>query len=151
MTTAKDPHETQTSALVPTYHLGVYAVVTRGQRVLLVEYKNGLAGLPGALHTDPNASVEDRLRDTIFEQSGVAVDRFELLGSYAFTNAGGTPQLNLVFLTEYVSGMVGAAGGRVQKSEWMSLVEVRWHPRATDLTREAARRAAEILQGPGRR
>ncbi len=130
----------------PTYHLGIYAVVTRGQRALLVDYVGGRAGLPGTLHTDPHAPVEELLRDAIFAQSGVAVDRFELLGSYAFTNAGGTPQLNLVFLTEYVSGAIGSASNGVQTATWMSLVEVRWHPRATDLTREAARRAAEILQ-----
>lgn len=151
MTAVPDSQPPHDAPSPPTYQLGVYAVVLRGQRALLVDYASGLAGLPGALHTDPHANLEDLLRDAIHRQAGVAVERFELLGSYAFTNAGGTPQLNLVFLTEYVSGLVGAAGGGVRRSEWMSLVEVRWHPRATSLTREAAQRAAEIVQGRGRR
>ena len=146
MTLHNDLPPSEASTLPPTYHLGIYAVITRGQRALLVDYVGGRAGLPGALHTDPHAPVEDFLRDTIHAQAGVAVDRLELLGSYAFTNAGGTPQLNLVFLTEYVSGAIGSAAHSVHAASWMSLVEVRWHPRATDLTREAAKRAAEILQ-----
>lgn len=151
MTAMPSPLPPQDASTPPTYQLGVYAVVLRGQRALLVEYESGLAGLPGALHTDPHANLEDLLREAIHRQSGVAVERFELLGSYAFTNAGGSHQLNLVFLTEYVSGLVGAMGGGVRRSVWMSLVEVRWHPRATDLTREAAQRAAEIVQQRGRR
>lgn len=135
----------------PTYHVGTYAVVLHNRKVLLLEYASGQAGLPGALHRDPGASVEDVLRRAIFDQAGVAVDDFRLLGSHAFTNAAGTPQLNLVFSTNYVSGLLGGHSALVHQLQWLTLPEIMWHPNATDLTLDSVRRALVNIMGDPRR
>lgn len=128
-----------------TFRLGLYTVVRRERRVLLVRYANGLVGLPGGRHTDPLRPVEQSLRDQLRGLTGIAIDRFELLGSYAFAAHDGVASLNLVFLTDYVSGIVNGDAATVQGFEWVTLPELLWHPDATELTREAARHLRSVM------
>lgn len=137
--------------LPPTYHVGLYAVVQREQRVLLLEYSSGVTGLPGTVHTDAQASAEEVLRRAIMTQAGVAVDQFTLLGSRTFVNTLGALQVNLVFKADYVSGLPNPSTNTVDLVEWAPVLSLATRTDVTDLTRDAVMRANTAPPTRGRR
>ena len=114
----------------PTYRLGVFALVRQQDKVLLVRphkllLPGGPQSLPGDImaETEPGLSVvESTLRRHLLSQVGIAVSDFRLVGSHI--SRSGRPEqptlrMNLIFGTEYCSGILNPQPDTFKSALWI--------------------------------
>lgn len=115
----------------PFYQVGVFALVRRGETVLLVRphrplLPGGPQSLPGALLDSGSGglgTVETALRRTLLSQVGIAVSDLRLVSSHV-VRAGSREQptlrLNMIFGTDYCSGMVSPDPDHFKSALWIA-------------------------------
>ncbi|WP_233554642.1 hypothetical protein [Deinococcus cavernae] len=114
----------------PTYRLAVFALVRQQGNVLLVRphhllLPGGPQSLPGhiMLDTEPGLGVvETGLRRHLLSQVGIAVSDFRLVGSHI--SRSGRPEhptlrMNLIFGTEYCSGILNPQPDMFKSALWV--------------------------------
>ena len=114
----------------PTYRLGVFALVRQQDKVLLVRphkllLPGGPQSLPGDIMNDTEpglAVVETALRRHLLSQVGIAVSDFRLVGSHI--SRSGRPEhptlrMNLIFGTEYCSGILNPQPDLFKSALWI--------------------------------
>lgn len=111
------------------YQVGVFALVRQQETYLIVRPRVPL--LPGGLHSLPGlvlgtASgsnvVEAQLRRALLAQAGIAVAELRLVGSHAgrgVQSGVGDARLNLIFGSEYCSGILNPRPDELLGAEWM--------------------------------
>lgn len=116
-------------ALAPTYQVGVFALVCQQDTFLLVRphqllLPGGPQSLPGTLidvHQSGMSVVETALRRLLLGSVGISVAHLTLVGSHT-TRVSPTeplPRLNLIFGTEYCSGIIQVKPEDYQSAFWV--------------------------------
>lgn len=112
------------------YQVGVFVLVRQRDTYLLVRPRVPL--LPGGLHSlpglilDSNSGsnvVESQLRRALLTQAGIAVAELRLVGSHAgrgVQSGAGEARLNLIFGSEYCSGILNPRADELLGAEWMN-------------------------------
>ncbi|WP_424950068.1 hypothetical protein [Deinococcus sp.] len=113
------------------YHIGLYALVQHHGNYLMVRQAvstlpAGPYGLPGAaLVGEVGGGVAElHLRRKLLSQLGLSVGELILSGSHTLRNVDGHVLLNLIFGTDYNSGVPNPQPGVIVNLEWVSLNEV---------------------------
>ena len=121
------------------YHVGLYALVQHHGNYLMVRQVTstlppGRYGLPGASLTASTGSdiAELHLRRTLLAQLGVSVGELLLSGSHTLRLPDGTVLLNLIFGTDYNSGVPNPQEGVIVDLEWCSPGDLGQRPDAPD-------------------
>ena len=121
----------ETESEVPSYQVGTFALVRCQDDVLLVRphrllLPGGPQSLPGALVDVQHSGlgvVETALRRLLLTQLGISVSEFWLVGSHtlrgAGTGAGAAPRLNLIFGTDYCSGILNPQPQGLKSAIWV--------------------------------
>jgi hypothetical protein len=114
---------------VITYQVGVFALVRQRETYLIVRPRlpllpGGLHGLPGLVLSSPSGAnvVESQLRRTLLAQVGISVAELRLVGSHAgrgVQNGAADARLNLIFGSEYCSGILTPQPDELLGAEWM--------------------------------
>ncbi len=115
---------------VPTaYQVGVFALVRQRDTYLIVRPRvpllpGGAHGLPGLTLRAPSGGnfVESQLRRALLAQVGIGVADLRLVGSHAargVQDGAADARLNLIFGSEYCSGILNPQQGEVLAAEWM--------------------------------
>ncbi len=115
-----------------TYQVGVFALVRQRDTVLLVRphkllLPGGPQSLPGTIlqtSTTGLGVVETALRRTLLSQVGIAVSDLRLVGSHV-VRAGSESRphlrLNMIFGTEYCSGILNPQPSDLKTAHWIAL------------------------------
>ena len=117
------------------YNIGLYALVQHQGNYLLVRQVHsslppGAYGLPGALlvgEVGQNVA-ELHLRRKLLTQLGLSVGELTLAGSHTLRTADGGVLLNLIFGTDYNSGVPNPQQGVVLEMEWCSAPDLLARP-----------------------
>ncbi len=115
---------------VTAYQVGVFALVRQRDTYLIVRPRapllpGGLYGLPGLILGAPSGDnlVESQLRRALLSQVGLAVAELRLVGSHAargVQGGSGDARLNLIFGSEYCSGILNPQASELLGAEWMN-------------------------------
>lgn len=129
-----------TESEVPSYRVGTFALVRRQDDVLLVRphrllLPGGPQSLPGTLVDVQHSGlgvVETVLRRLLLTQLGISVSEFWLVGSHTLLAPGGlagnaTPHLNLIFGTDYCSGILNPQPLGLKSAIWVPRSQLRQH------------------------
>lgn len=118
-------------ALHVAYEVGVFALVQQRNQYLLVHPRRpllpgGSIALPGLLlNAEAGIGVvELGLRRALLAQVGISVSELRLVGSHAArgTESGqADARLNLIFGTEYCSGILNPQPAELYSAEWMAV------------------------------
>ena len=121
-----------TESEVPSYQVGTFALVRHQDDVLLVRphrllLPGGPQSLPGTLVDIQHSGlgvVETVLRRLLLTQLGISVSEFWLVGSHTLLAPGGTPRtaaprLNLIFGTDYCSGILNPQPLGLKSAIWV--------------------------------
>lgn len=116
----------------PSYQVGTFALVRHQDDVLLVRpyqllLPGGPQSLPGALVDIQHSGlgvVETALRRLLLSQLSISVSEFWLVGSHTLLAPGGpagnaTPHLNLIFGTDYCSGILNPQPLGLKSAIWV--------------------------------
>lgn len=120
---------------LPTYQVGVFALVQKRESILLVRphkllLPGGPQSLPGLIMQTTNTGmgvVELALRRTLLAQVGISVSEFRLAGSHiarAGSERNPMTRLNLIFSTEYNSGILNPQPADLKTALWIPLVQL---------------------------
>lgn len=120
---------------LPTYQVGIFALVQKRDSILLVRphrllLPGGPQSLPGLLMQTTNTGmgvVETALRRTLLSQVGISVSELRLVGSHiARTGSERDPisRLNMIFSTEYNSGILNPQPQELKTAIWIPLVQL---------------------------
>ena len=115
----------------PFYQVGAFALVRRGDAVLLVRphrplLPGGPQSLPGTLldtRTTGPGTVETALRRTLLSQVGIAVSDLRLASSHVVRGGNReqpTLRLNMIFGTDYCSGIVSPDPDNLKSALWIA-------------------------------
>lgn len=113
---------------VPTYQVGVFALVRRHTDILLVRphrllLPGGPQSLPGTLldiRQSGMGVVESTLRRLLLSQVGISVGDLCLAGSHTTRGDDSPlPRLNLIFGTEYCSGILNPQPADLKSAIWV--------------------------------
>lgn len=117
----------QSAALVA--QVGLFALVRRQQEIMLVRphqllLPGGPQSLPGCLLSAEQGGMgiaEATLRELLIKQIGISVSEFWLIGSHVIRSAPDSPlpRLNLIFGTEYISGIPAAHPKQYKSVIWV--------------------------------
>lgn len=127
----------------PLYHVAAYALIAHTGKLLVVQPRQST--LPGGTFSLPGASLggghgqgalELHLRRTLLDQVGLSVGELKLVGSLASPAISGT-LLNLMFATDYNSGVLRPNPEVLEGAEWRSLAELEASPDLPDWLRAA--------------
>ena len=113
------------------YHIGLYALVQHHGNYLMVRQvastlPAGSYGLPGAaLIGEVGGNVAElHLRRKLLSQLGLSVGELTLSGSHTLRTSDGQVLLNLIFGTDYNSGVPNPQPGVITGMEWCSLEDL---------------------------
>ncbi len=113
------------------YHIGLYALVQHHGSYLMVRQvmstlPSGPYGLPGAaLIGEVGGGVAElHLRRKLLSQLGLSVGELTLSGSHTLRTSDGQVLLNLIFGTDYNSGVPNPQPGVITSMEWCSLEDL---------------------------
>ena len=113
------------------YHIGLYALVQHHGAYLTVRQAAstlppGPYGLPGGVLVGEMGGgvAELHLRRKLLSQVGLSVGELTLSGSHTLRNQDGQVALNLIFGTDYNSGVPNPQPGVITDMEWVSLEDV---------------------------
>ncbi len=113
------------------YQVGLYALVLHHGAYLMVRQLGstlppGAYGLPGAALIGEVGSgvAELHLRRKLLSQLGLSVGTLTLCGSHTLRMPDGRVVLNLIFGTEYNSGVPVPQSGVISSLEWCSLADL---------------------------
>lgn len=117
------------------YNIGLYALVQHQGNYLLVRQVHsslppGAYGLPGALlvgEVGQNVA-ELHLRRKLLTQLGLSVSELTLAGSHTLRTSDGGVLLNLIFGTDYNSGVPNPQQGVILDMEWCSAPDLLARP-----------------------
>ncbi|MDV6373373.1 hypothetical protein [Deinococcus arenicola] len=111
------------------YQVGVFALVRQRDVYLIVRPRvsslpGGAYALPGLVLDAPSGGnvVESHLRRALLSQVGIAVAELRLVGSHAgrgVASGSGDARLNLIFGSDYCSGILTPQEGEILNAEWM--------------------------------
>lgn len=119
----------------PTYQVGVFALVQQRESILLVRphkllLPGGPQSLPGLILDHSNTGmgiVETALRRLLLSQVGISVGDLRLVGSH-IVRAGSerhpAMRLNLIFSTEYNSGILNPQPDDLKSALWIPRVQL---------------------------
>jgi hypothetical protein len=114
----------------PLYHVAAYALIAHTGKLLIVQPRQST--LPGGSYSLPGSSLagnhghnalELHLRRTLLDQVGLSVGELKLVGSLASPAISGT-LLNLIFATDYNSGVLRPNPELLEAAEWRALGEL---------------------------
>ena len=114
------------------YLVGLYALIQHKARYLLVRQQ--ASSLPGGQYSLPGSVLlgdlgdkvaELHLRRAVLSQLGISVGELPLAGSPALRLTDGGTQLNLIFGTDYNSGVPVPQRGVILSTDWLSSSELR--------------------------
>ena len=118
-----------TQPSVIAYQVGIFALVRQRETYLIVRPRipllpGGLHGLPGLVLSSSSGSnvVESQLRRTQLAQVGITVAELRLEGSHAgrgVQNGAADARLNLIFGSEYCSGILNPQPDELLGADWM--------------------------------
>lgn len=126
---------TEAAKTFPTYRLGLFALVRQQDKVLLVRphhllLPGGPQSLPGLIldETQPSLGVAElALRRYLLSQVGIGVADFRLVGSHIVRSGRPdqpTLRLNLIFGTEYGSGILNPQPDHLKSALWIPLAQL---------------------------
>lgn len=111
------------------YQVGVFALVRQRGAYLIVQPRvpllpGGGHGLPGLTLQAPSGGniVESQLRRALLAQVGIGVSDLRLVGSHAargVQDGAADARLNLIFGSEYCSGILNPRHDELLAAEWM--------------------------------
>ena len=115
--------------MITAYQVGIFALVRQRDTYLIVRPRvpllpGGMYGLPGLVLDVPSDGnvVESQLRRALLAQVGIAVAELRLVGSHAARGVQGgsaDARLNLIFGSEYCSGILNPQAGEILDAQWM--------------------------------
>ncbi|GHF51983.1 hypothetical protein HNQ07_003099 [Deinococcus metalli] len=124
MTSTSDTHSTPVA-----FQVGVFALVQHQGSYLIVRHHQpllpgGTQSLPGLILDVPagNNIIELHLRRALLSQVGLAVSDLRLVGSHAgrgVQSGRGDARLNLIFGTQYCSGILNPQPDVLSGAEWL--------------------------------
>ena len=134
------------------YHVGLYALVQHHGTFLMVRQVTstlppGPYGLPGAVLVGEvgGGVAELHLRRKLLSQMGLSVGELTLSGSHTLRTSEGTVLLNLIFGTDYNSGVPNPQQGVIVDMEWCSLSDLQARVNVPEWLLNAARSYQEHL------
>ena len=134
------------------YHVGLYALVQHHGNFLMVRQvastlPPGQYGLPGAVLVGEvgGGVAELHLRRKLLSQLGLSVGELTLSGSHTLRTSEGTVLLNLIFGTDYNSGVPNPQQGVIVDMEWCSLSDLQARGNVPEWLLNAARSYQEHL------
>jgi hypothetical protein len=137
------------------YHIGLYALVQHHGTYLIVRQVQstlppGRYGLPGAALVGEMGSgvAELHLRRKLLSQLGLSVGPLTLSGSHTLRLDGNQVQLNLIFGTDYNSGIPIAQPHVIIDMEWCSLEQLQKRGDVPEWLIGAVKTDQDRLAGP---
>lgn len=134
------------------YHIGLYALVQHHGNYLMVRQAAstlppGPYGLPGAaLVGEVGGGVAElHLRRNLLSQLGLSVGEFTLSGSHTLRTSEGDVLLNLIFGTDYNSGVPNPQRSVIMEMQWCSLSDLQARGDVPEWLLNAARSYQEHL------
>lgn len=139
-----------------TYQVGIFALVRHRNAYLIVRPHRPL--LPGGSHSLPglmldvpvgNNLVELHLRRALLSQVGLAVSDLRLVGSHAGRGVQqglAEARLNLIFGTEYCSGILNPQPAELMSAEWIPREEFGEYSGAPEWLQTAIREFETTIQ-----
>ena len=109
---------------VAVYHDGRYLLIVRGAEE---DHAAGMLAFPGGKldYTEMADVLELTAAREVLEETGVEVEQIEYVESHSFTTPDGTPVVDIVFLSRYVSGTPTISDpGEVAALRWMTSEEI---------------------------
>lgn len=143
------------------FQVGVFALVQHQGTYLIVRHARPL--LPGGGHSLPGLLIdvpvgtniiELHLRRALLSQVGIAVSDLRLVGSHAgrgVHSGEGEARLNLIFGTQYCSGILNPQPDKVISAEWLPHHEFGEYSGAPDWLQSAIREFETVIVPPGAR
>lgn len=132
MNTSKQP------PAISSYQVGIFALVQKENDFLLVRphhllLPGGPKSLPGTLVPDIGTGtgiVENLLRTILLSHVSISVGEFRLVGSHTLSagELSRLPRLNLIFGTEYCSGILNPNPSELQSALWVPRHQLREAP-----------------------
>ncbi|WP_309573387.1 hypothetical protein [Deinococcus sp.] len=151
--------ETNTSPVA--FQVGVFALVQHQGTYLIVRHlrpmlPGGNQSLPGLLLEVPagNNIIEMHLRRALLSQVGIAVSDLRLVGSHAgrgVQSGNGEARLNLIFGTQYCSGILNPQSDTLVSAEWLPSHEFGEYSGSPEWLQSAIREFETVTLPPGTR
>ncbi|THF87684.1 hypothetical protein E7T09_00075 [Deinococcus sp. KSM4-11] len=156
MTSTSEP---QTAPVA--FQVGVFALVQHQGTYLIVRHHKpmlpgGSQSLPGLLLEVPagNNIIEMHLRRALLSQVGIAVSDLRLVGSHAgrgVQSGNGDARLNLIFGTQYCSGILNPQPDKLASAEWLPSHEFGEYSGSPEWLQSAIREFETVTLTPGSR
>lgn len=143
------------------FQVGVFALVSHHDTYLIVRHRRPM--LPGGGHSLPglmidvpagNNLIELHLRRALLSQVGIAVSDLRLVGSHAgrgVQGGQGEARLNLIFGTQYCSGILNPQPDILVSAEWIGRHEFGEYSGAPEWLQSAIREYETVIVPPGTR
>lgn len=146
----------QEKTVPTTYQVGVFALVRQRDSYLIVRQRKPL--LPGGSHSLPGLIldvpaggniVELHLRRALLSQVGLAVSDLRLVGSHAgrgVQDGQADARLNLIFGTEYCSGILNPQPDVLSYADWIPRDEFAEYSGAPEWLQTAVREFETMIE-----
>lgn len=126
------PLSTKQKTSLPTYQVGVFALIKQEHSFLLVRphdllLPGGPQSLPGTLIETQHSGIgiiENTLRRALLTDVGISVGTFRLIGSHATRSSEENPKLprlNMIFGSEYCSGILQPRPSKLKTAHWFAI------------------------------
>ncbi|WP_412028226.1 hypothetical protein [Deinococcus yunweiensis] len=143
------------------FQVGVFALVQHQNMYLIVRHHKPLLpgggqSLPGLMLEVPagNNIIEMHLRRALLSQVGIAVSDLRLVGSHAgrgVQSGSGEARLNLIFGTQYCSGILNPQPDTLLGAEWLPSHEFGEYSGAPEWLQSAVREFETVIVPPAAR